>query len=192
MVRVQSFWASRSSQQRIYLGVGLALTIAVAAFLGKMVATPEYKLLMSGLEPADAQAITAELAAKKIPYLVSPDGTSVTVPADQVDAARLEVASQPTPHSGRIGFEIFDKVSWGQTEFDEKVNYQRALEGELERTIQTMSNVQERSRPPGDGDRLRLHGPGARGKGLGNVASKRGKSLPGRDHANLPAGSGRG
>ncbi len=95
IVRVQSFWASRNSQQRIYLGVGLALTIAVAAFLGKMVATPEYKLLMSGLEPADAQAITAELAAKKIPYLVSPDGTSVTVPADQVDAARLEIASQP-------------------------------------------------------------------------------------------------
>jgi flagellar M-ring protein FliF len=141
MVRVQSFWASRNAQQRIYLGVGLVLTIAVAAFLGKMVATPEYKLLMSGLEPADAQAITAELAAKKIPYLVSPDGTSITVPADEVDAARLEVASQPTPHSGRIGFEIFDKVSWGQTEFDEKVNYQRALEGELERTIQTMGNV---------------------------------------------------
>lgn len=141
LVRVQAFWASRNSQQRIYLAVGLALTIAVAAFLGKMVVSPEYKPLMSGLEPADAQAITAELAAKKIPYLVSPDGASITVPADQVDAARLEVASQPTPHSGRIGFEIFDKVSWGQTEFDEKVNYQRALEGELERTIQTMSNV---------------------------------------------------
>jgi flagellar M-ring protein FliF len=141
LVRVLSFWASRNSQQRIYLGVGLALTIAVAALLGKMVATPEYKLLMSGLEPGDAQAITAELAAKKIPYLVSPDGASITVPANQVDAARLEVASQPTPRSGRIGFEIFDKVSWGQTEFDEKVNYQRALEGELERTIQTMRNV---------------------------------------------------
>jgi flagellar M-ring protein FliF len=141
LVRVQSFWATRSSKQRIYLGVGLAVTIAVAALLGKMITTPEYKPLMSGLEPADAQAITAELAAKKIPYLVSPDGTSITVPADQVDAARLEVASQPAPHSGRIGFEIFDKVSWGQTEFDEKVNYQRALEGELERTIQTMSNV---------------------------------------------------
>jgi flagellar M-ring protein FliF len=96
---------------------------------------------MSGLEPADAQAITTELAAKKIPYLIGPDGTSITVPADQVDAARLEVASHDAPHSGRIGYEIFDKVSWGQTEFDEKVNYQRALEGELERTIQTMSNV---------------------------------------------------
>ena len=141
LLRVQAFWAGRNSQQRIYLAVGVVLTIGVAAFLGKMVATPEYKPLMSGLEPTDAQAITAELAVKKIPYLVSPDGASISVPADQVDAARLEVASQPTTHSGRIGFEIFDKVSWGQTEFDEKVNYQRALEGELERTIQTMRNV---------------------------------------------------
>jgi flagellar M-ring protein FliF len=139
--RVKLFWAGRSSQQRIYLGLGLAMTLGVAAFFVKMISTPEYKPLMSGLEPADAQAITAQLAAKKIPYLVSPDGTSITVPADQVDAARLEVASHDSPHSGRIGFEIFDKVSWGQTEFDEKVNYQRALEGELERTIQTMSNV---------------------------------------------------
>jgi flagellar M-ring protein FliF len=139
--RVKLFWAGRSSQQRVYLGVGLAITVAVVVFFVKMLTTPVYKPLMSGLEPADALAITAQLAAKKIPYLVSPDGTSVSVPADQVDAARLEVASHDAPHSGRIGFEIFDKVSWGQTEFDEKVNYQRALEGELERTIQTMSNV---------------------------------------------------
>jgi flagellar M-ring protein FliF len=141
MDRVKQFWAGRSSPQRIYLGLGLAMTLGVAAFFVKMMATPEYKPLMSGLEPADAQAITAQLTAKKIPYLVGPDGTSITVPADQVDAARLEVASHDAPHSGRIGFEIFDKVSWGQTEFDERVNYQRALEGELERTIQTMSNV---------------------------------------------------
>ena len=139
--RVKLFWAGRNTQQRVYLGAGLALTLGVAAFFVKMISTPEYKPLMSGLEPADAQAITAELAAKKIPYLIGPDGTSITVPADQVDAARLEVASHDAPHSGRIGYEIFDKVSWGQTEFDEKVNYQRALEGELERTIQTMSNV---------------------------------------------------
>jgi flagellar M-ring protein FliF len=139
--RVKLFWAGRNTQQRFYLGAGLAITLGVAAFFVKMISTPEYKPLMSGLEPADAQAITTELAAKKIPYLIGPDGTSITVPADQVDAARLEVASHDAPHSGRIGYEIFDKVSWGQTEFDEKVNYQRALEGELERTIQTMSNV---------------------------------------------------
>jgi len=141
MERVKAFWAGRNQQQRIYLGVGLAVTLGVLAFFVKMLATPVYKPLMTGLEPADAQLIASQLAAKKIPYQIGPDGSSITVPADQVDAARLEVASHDTPHSGRIGFEIFDKVSWGQTEFDEKVNYQRALEGELERTIQTISNV---------------------------------------------------
>jgi flagellar M-ring protein FliF len=141
MDRIKLFWAGLRPQQQVYLGVGLAITLAVVAFFVKMIATPNYKPLMSGLESADAQAISAQLAAKKIAYVVSPDGTSISVPADQLDAARLEVASHDSPHSGRIGFEIFDKVSWGQTEFDEKVNYQRALEGELERTIQTMSNV---------------------------------------------------
>jgi flagellar M-ring protein FliF len=141
MDHAKQFWVGLRPQQRIYLGVGLAATLAVAVFFFKLIATPTYKPLMTGMEPADAQAITTQLAAKKIPYLVSPDGTSISVPADQVDAARLEVASHDSPHSGRIGFEIFDKVSWGQTEFDEKVNYQRAMEGELERTIQTMSSV---------------------------------------------------
>jgi flagellar M-ring protein FliF len=139
--RVRIFWSTRNSKQRLYLGVGLATTVAVIALLTQMMITPDYKPLMSGLEPADAQTISAELAAKKIPFLLGPDGTSISVPADQVDGARLELSSHDSPHSGRMGFEIFDKVSWGQTEFDEKVNYQRALEGELERTIQTMSNV---------------------------------------------------
>ncbi|MFY9853739.1 MAG: flagellar basal-body MS-ring/collar protein FliF [Terracidiphilus sp.] len=141
MDHVKQFLVGLRPQQRVYLGVGLAATLAVAVFFFKLISTPSYKPLMTGMEPADAQAIATQLAAKKIPYLLSPDGTSISVAADQVDAARLEVASHDTPHSGRIGFEIFDKVSWGQTEFDEKVNYQRAMEGELERTIQTMSSV---------------------------------------------------
>jgi flagellar M-ring protein FliF len=141
MERIKIFWTGLRPQQQAFLAVGLVITLGVAGFFAKMIATTDYKPLMKGLDPADAQAISTELAAKKITCLVSPDGTSISVPADQVDAARLEVASHDAPHSGRIGFEIFDKVSWGQTEFDEKVNYQRALEGELERTIQTMSNV---------------------------------------------------
>jgi flagellar M-ring protein FliF len=139
--RVRLFWTGLRPQQQVYLGLGLAVTLAVLGFFVKMIATPDFKPLLKGLEPADAQAITAQLDAKKISYRVSPDGTSISVPGDQVDAARLEVASHDSTSNGRIGFEIFDKVSWGQTEFDEKVNYQRALEGELERTIQTMSNV---------------------------------------------------
>jgi flagellar M-ring protein FliF len=141
MDRVKAFWSSRTSKQQLYLGAGLAVTLATIALLGQMMTSPDYKPLMSGLEAADAQAISAQLTAKKIPFLLGPDGASISVPADQVDAARLEVSSHDSPHSGRMGFEIFDKVSWGQTEFDERVNYQRALEGELERTIQTMSNI---------------------------------------------------
>jgi flagellar M-ring protein FliF len=139
--RGKVFWTGLRPQQQAFFGLGLAITVGAIVFFVKMIATPDYKPLMNGLEPADAQAISSQLAGKKIACIISPDGTSISVPSDQVDAARLEVASHDTPHSGRIGFEIFDKVSWGQTEFDERVNYQRALEGELERTIQTISNV---------------------------------------------------
>ena len=141
MDRAKLYWAGLQPQQRFYFGIGLAITLAAVVFFVKMIGSPNYKPLTTGMEAADAQTVAAELAAKKITYMVSPDGTSISVPADEIDAARLEVASHDSPHSGRTGFEIFDKVSWGQTEFDEKVNYQRALEGELERTIQTMSSV---------------------------------------------------
>ena len=135
------FWASRSTGQRIFLGIGAVVTVALVALFANLMATPDYKPLVSGLETADAQAISTELTAKRIQFQLSPDGKSIGVAADQLDAARLLVAGSQSNHSGRMGFEIFDKVSWGQTEFDEKVNYQRALEGELERTIQTMGGV---------------------------------------------------
>ncbi len=139
--RVRHFWATRTQNQRLLLGVGAALTVGLITLFAQLMLTPDYKLVMTGLESADAQALSAELAAKRIPSKLSPDGKSLSVPADQVDAARMELASGQSPHSGRMGFEIFDKVSWGQTEFDEKVNYQRALEGELERTITTLGGV---------------------------------------------------
>lgn len=139
--QLKQFWATRTNQQRIFLGASLAATIALIGVFTHFIATPDYKPLMSGLEASDAQAITAELTAKKIPYKLTPDGKGIEVPADQVDAARIEIASNQPTQSGRMGFEIFDKVAWGQTEFDEKVNYQRALEGELERTIMTLGGV---------------------------------------------------
>lgn len=141
VAQAKQFWASRTGNQRIFLGVGAAATIAMLAFFANLMMTPDYKPLIGSLEPADAQTITTELTAKKIPFQLSPDGKSISVPADQVDAARMSVAASEPTHSGRLGFELFDKVSWGQTEFDEKVNYQRALEGELERTIMTLGGV---------------------------------------------------
>jgi flagellar M-ring protein FliF len=134
--------AAFDTKQLVLLIGGAVAVIGVMLFFGHLIITPDYKPLMTGMEPADAQALGSRLAAKNISYVVSPDGKSVSVPGDKLDSSRLEVASEGMPHSGRLGFELFDKLNWGQTEFDEKVNYQRALEGELERTIQTLRDVE--------------------------------------------------
>jgi flagellar M-ring protein FliF len=134
--------AAFDTKQLIVLLGGAALVVGVIIFFGHLLATPDYKPLMTGMEPADSQALASRLAAKSIAYQISQDGKTVSVPADKLDSSRLEIASEGMPHSGRLGFELFDKLNWGQTEFDEKVNYQRALEGELERTIQTLRDVE--------------------------------------------------
>jgi len=86
--------------------------------------------------------VIQSLGAKNIPYQVSTDGTTVSVPDDQLDKARLQLAAEGLPQTGRLGFEIFDKQNWTESDFTEQVDYQRALEGELERTIQTLGDVQ--------------------------------------------------
>ncbi len=134
--------AAFDTKQLIVLMGGAALMAGAVVFFWHLLATPDFKPLMTGMEPTDAQALASRLAAKNISYQISPDGKTVSVPSDRLDSSRLEVASEGMPHSGRLGFELFDKLNWGQTEFDEKVNYQRALEGELERTIQTLRDVE--------------------------------------------------
>jgi flagellar M-ring protein FliF len=140
--QAKQFWASRTSSQKGLLLAGAGATILLIALFAKLIGTPDFKPLYTGLEPADAQALTAQLDAQGIAHEASADGKSISVPADKLDAARLQTATQGTPRSGRMGFELFDKMSWGQTEFDEKVTYQRALEGELEKTIQTLGDVE--------------------------------------------------
>ncbi len=140
--RGKSFLAAIDTKQLILLIAGAGVMVGIFLFFGRLLATPEYKPLMTGMEVSDAQTLANRLAAKNIPYQISQDGKTVSVPADKLDSSRLEIASEGMPRSGRLGFELFDKLNWGQTEFDEKVNYQRALEGELERTIQTLRDVE--------------------------------------------------
>lgn len=108
-----------------------------------LVGNSDYKPLYTGLAAADAQKLTQNLAAQNIDYKLSSDGTTVLVASGQLDKARLDAASQGPLASGRMGFELFDKPNWSGSDFSEKVNYQRALEAELERTIQTMSGVEQ-------------------------------------------------
>jgi flagellar M-ring protein FliF len=140
--QLTTFVTGLTGKQRLLLAGAAVLTIAVLAVFAHLMSTPDYVPLMTGMEPADAQALGAKLAAKNIAYQIAADGKGVNVPSDKLDSSRMEVASDGMPRSGRLGFELFDKLNWGQTEFDEKVNYQRALEGELERSIQTLRDVE--------------------------------------------------
>jgi flagellar M-ring protein FliF len=140
--QLKQFWSSRNGRQKAFLVGGAAATALMLALFVRLIGTPDYKPLFTGLEPADAQALTAKLDAQGIPHQASADGKTISVPADKLDSARMQTAAEGQPHSGRLGFELFDKMSWGQTEFDEKVAYQRAMEGELGRSIQTLSDVE--------------------------------------------------
>ncbi len=101
----------------------------------------DWRVLFNSLESKDMQQVSQELGAAAIPYRLTQDSTGIQVPAAMLDKARMEVAAKGMPQSGRLGFELFDKPNWIGSEFDEKVNYQRALEGELEHTIETLGIV---------------------------------------------------
>ncbi|MGO9339044.1 MAG: flagellar basal-body MS-ring/collar protein FliF [Terracidiphilus sp.] len=139
--RATQFWTSRDPRQKMFLLVGAGVTVLLLALFARLIGTPDYQTLSTGLEPSDAQRISAQLDAQNIPHETSADGKTISVPASKLDAARMAIASVGTPGNARAGFELFDKLSWGQTEFDQKVTYQRALEGELERSIETLSEV---------------------------------------------------
>jgi flagellar M-ring protein FliF len=129
-------------QQRFWLAGAGGLTLLF--FLGILwfATRTDWKVLYAGLEPSDAREIASELTAANLPFDVSPDGATLRVPAANLDKARLATTAKGGPKSGRMGFELFDKPNWIGSEFDEKVNYQRALEGELEHTINTLSEVE--------------------------------------------------
>ena len=140
--QISAFLSSLTLKQRLLLGGSAILVGGVVWLFVCLLGGGDYKPLYSGMAPADAQSLGQRLGAQNIAYQISSDGTTVLVRADQIDKARLEAASQGPLASGRMGFELFDKPNWSGSDFSEKVNYQRALEAELERTIQTMSGVE--------------------------------------------------
>jgi len=123
------------------MGASALMIAALCAGMFWYAGRTDWRVLFSGLDAKDTQQIAQELAAAGITYQMTEDGSGIEVGADQVDKARIEVATKGMPQSGRMGFELFDKPNWVGSEFDEKVNYQRALEGELEHTIGTIAVV---------------------------------------------------
>ena len=102
----------------------------------------EYAVLYSGLRPADASAIVAELDAKGVTYELKDQGTTIMVPKGESDSVRLAIVRSDAPLKGSSGFELFNKSDMGLTDFAQKINYQRALQGELARTIMMMDGIE--------------------------------------------------
>lgn len=125
----------------VLLGIGAAV-VAVLVVLLLWAKEPKYQVLFSGVEDRDGGAIVAALTQMNVPYQFSEGGSAILVPADRVHEARLSLASQGLPRSGNIGFELLDNSRFGASEFTEQLSYQRALEGELGNSIQSIHAVQ--------------------------------------------------
>ena len=130
----------KAHRNRIAIGAGLAaaMLIGLLWYGGRT----DWRTLYAGLDPEDSRQMAQVLTQAQIPFDLSANGTAIRVPLGSLDKARLATAAKGGPRSGRMGFELFDKPNWVGSEFDEQVNYQRALEGELEHTVATLADVQ--------------------------------------------------
>jgi len=122
---------------------GLGLLLALALFFAFRGTEPIYAPLYKGLASSDREAVLVQLEEKKVPYRVQGETKEIWVPAEQVRALRADLASKGLPKALPVGFELFDQTRVGITEFTQRVNLLRALQGELERTIETIDGVEQ-------------------------------------------------
>jgi flagellar M-ring protein FliF len=135
-------WALMQPAQRNWAVVAVLLISALVGGLFWYALRTDWRTLYANLDPEDVRQTSQILAQAQISYEPTPDGAGIRVPAAQLDKARLVTAAKGGVKSGRLGFEIFDKPNWVGSEFDEQVNYQRALEGELEHTVGSLADVE--------------------------------------------------
>ncbi|HID3728056.1 TPA: flagellar basal-body MS-ring/collar protein FliF, partial [Escherichia coli] len=135
-------WLNRlRANPKIPLIVTGSAAVAVMVALILWAKTPDYRTLFSNLSDQDGGAIVSQLTQMNIPYRFSEASGAIEVPADKVHELRLRLAQQGLPKGGAVGFELLDQEKFGISQFSEQVNYQRALEGELSRTIETIGPV---------------------------------------------------
>ncbi|HEY0841684.1 flagellar basal-body MS-ring/collar protein FliF [Methylotenera sp.] len=126
---------------KLLLVAGIAAVVAVMVVFWLWSQQPDYRVLFSNYSDKDGGAIVAALEKLNIPYKFSDSGTAIMVPAAQVHQVRLKLAADGLPKGGNIGFELLENQKFGVSQFVEQVNFQRGLEGELERSIQSIAAV---------------------------------------------------
>ena len=139
-------WMQRFSAlergQRMRLGAGMVLLIAAVIAAAVFSRQPDYRVLFANLSDKDGGAIVAQLSTMNVPYKYAEGGGAILIPADRVHDVRLRLATQGLPKGSVTGFELMETNRFGVTQFQERLNFQRGLEGELTRSIQALSSVQ--------------------------------------------------
>ncbi|MDM0089788.1 MULTISPECIES: flagellar basal-body MS-ring/collar protein FliF [unclassified Variovorax] len=139
-------WAGRLAaldrRQRMRLAVGAVVLVAIAIAAIVLGRQPDWRVLYANLSDKDGGAVVAQLATMNVPYKYSEGGGAVMVPSDKVHDVRLRLASQGLPKGSVAGFELMENNRFGMTQFQEKLSFQRGLEGELTRSIQALGSVQ--------------------------------------------------
>ena len=139
--KMPEWFARLRANPKIPLMVASAAAVAIVVALVLWAKAPDYRTLFSNLTDQDGGAIVTQLQQMNIPYRFADSGGAIEVPADKVHELRLRLAQQGLPKGGAVGFELLDQEKFGISQFSEQVNYQRALEGELARTIETLGPV---------------------------------------------------
>jgi len=139
--RVGTWWNRANSAQRMLVAGGLVAGIVSLVVVFTWTSKPDMMVLFAGLDADQASGILSELDELSVPYEVSANGSTLRVPADKVGELRIRLAGQGLTGNSTIGYEIFDRSNLGMTEFLQQVNYRRALEGELTRTIVSLDEV---------------------------------------------------
>jgi flagellar M-ring protein FliF len=135
-------FAQTTGGRNFFLMLGVAAVVAVMSAVWMWGKQPEYRVLFANFSDRDGGAIVAALQQMNVPYKFAEGGGAILVPAEQVHDARLKLASQGLPKGGSVGFELMENQKLGVSQFHEQVNFQRALEGELARSIQSVAAVQ--------------------------------------------------
>ncbi|WP_431296085.1 flagellar basal-body MS-ring/collar protein FliF [Rahnella sp. PAMC 25559] len=126
---------------KVPIAIAAAAAVAIVVVMMLWAKQPTYKVLFSNLNDKDGGAVVTQLTQMNIPYQFSDNGGAVLIPADKVYETRLKLAAAGLPKGGAVGFELMDQEKFGISQFSEQINYQRALEGELSRTIETLGPV---------------------------------------------------
>lgn len=177
MADIVEMWNGMSTRARAGAAAAVLAVTALAGGLGWWAYHADYQVLFADVAPADAAAMTAELEKLKTPYQLADGGNTILVPRELVYKTRLKLMSKDVPLHGAVGFEVFNNADFGMTEFVQKVNYQRAIQGELTRTILAIEDIQSARVHLALAEQGLFKKAGAKPKASVTVTMKSGRSL---------------